>query len=319
MLFLFVHMLLLNESFAFTTAQPERHSFPSPTLNGTNITATQENQDKVINKAIRRHVNHEKYESIDTQAQVLPFESELAPAARLTFRRSSQSHDYFSPMNGNLANELNDENVRTIPFYISIADLEKYSKSTNSIPIIVPAEAQLTEPNENESFEKRKKNFSKIAQSLILATKYVDKKSLVQGQSKLVESLHDRQQADSPIDGPSHYFPPTKENLISKHRYFKQRRTVAIAFITLMFSSSDEQTRLKLFESGGYCQTKMDGLYDDPEDCENFIICYAERTFITKCAYGTLWNHLRKECDFPENGKLFSIIHHPSTRRLDLT
>jgi hypothetical protein len=60
--------------------------------------------------------------------------------------------------------------------------------------------------------------------------------------------------------------------------------------------------RLKLFELGGYCNQKEDGLHDDPEDCENFIICFADRTFRTKCAYGTLWNHITKECDFPEKG-----------------
>lgn len=62
--------------------------------------------------------------------------------------------------------------------------------------------------------------------------------------------------------------------------------------------------RLKLFELGGYCNQKEDGLHDDPEDCENFIICFADRTFRTKCAYGTLWNHITKECDFPEKGTL---------------
>ena len=36
------------------------------------------------------------------------------------------------------------------------------------------------------------------------------------------------------------------------------------------------------------------------EDCENFIICYAGRTFRTKCATGTKWNHWRKECDYSE-------------------
>ena len=68
------------------------------------------------------------------------------------------------------------------------------------------------------------------------------------------------------------------------------------------------KNRLKLFEIGGYCTSKDDGLHDDPEDCENFIICFADRTFRTKCAYGTLWNHVTKECDFPEKGYFFSIF-----------
>jgi hypothetical protein len=49
-----------------------------------------------------------------------------------------------------------------------------------------------------------------------------------------------------------------------------------------------------------FCQSKLDGLYDDSTDCSNFIICYANRTFRTKCAFGTLWNHHRTSCDFPE-------------------
>ncbi len=63
-----------------------------------------------------------------------------------------------------------------------------------------------------------------------------------------------------------------------------------------------------MFELGGYCNQKEDGLHDDPEDCENFIICFADRTFRTKCAYGTLWNHITKECDFPEKGIYIKLI-----------
>jgi hypothetical protein len=72
-----------------------------------------------------------------------------------------------------------------------------------------------------------------------------------------------------------------------------------------------QATHLKIFEVGGYCYSKGDGLFDDPEDCENFIICYAGRTFRTKCAYGTMWNHIRKECDFPEKGlsSLLKLTH----------
>jgi hypothetical protein len=41
------------------------------------------------------------------------------------------------------------------------------------------------------------------------------------------------------------------------------------------------QTHLRIFEIGGFCNLKSDGLYDDPDDCENFIICFADRTFRT--------------------------------------
>lgn len=60
------------------------------------------------------------------------------------------------------------------------------------------------------------------------------------------------------------------------------------------------RTSFRLFELGGYCEGKYDGLYTDLEDCENFIICYAGRTFRTKCAIGTKWNHWGKECDYAD-------------------
>jgi hypothetical protein len=53
-----------------------------------------------------------------------------------------------------------------------------------------------------------------------------------------------------------------------------------------------------------FCIARPDGLYDDPENCEKFIICYFEQTFRTKCADGTQWNHFNKECDYPELGWL---------------
>ncbi len=52
-----------------------------------------------------------------------------------------------------------------------------------------------------------------------------------------------------------------------------------------------------------FCHSIPDGLYDDPENCEKFIICYVQQTFRTKCADGTKWNHHTKECDYPELGK----------------
>lgn len=53
-----------------------------------------------------------------------------------------------------------------------------------------------------------------------------------------------------------------------------------------------------------FCILKTDGLYSDPSDCESFVICFANRTFKTKCAYGTMWNHVRNQCDFAEKGML---------------
>lgn len=57
-----------------------------------------------------------------------------------------------------------------------------------------------------------------------------------------------------------------------------------------------------------FCILKTDGLYSDPSDCESFVICFANRTFKTKCAYGTMWNHVRNQCDFSEKGKIYLIF-----------
>lgn len=58
-----------------------------------------------------------------------------------------------------------------------------------------------------------------------------------------------------------------------------------------------------LLDVNTFCILKTDGLYSDPSDCESFVICFANRTFKTKCAYGTMWNHIRNQCDFSEKGK----------------
>ena len=63
----------------------------------------------------------------------------------------------------------------------------------------------------------------------------------------------------------------------------------------------------RLIEANNFCTMRTDGLYDDPENCEKFIICYMEQTFYTKCAEGTQWNHFSKECDYPELGNWFVL------------
>lgn len=63
-----------------------------------------------------------------------------------------------------------------------------------------------------------------------------------------------------------------------------------------------------LIDVNTFCILKTDGLYSDPSDCESFVICFANRTFKTKCAYGTMWNHVRNQCDFAEKGKFFFLF-----------
>ena len=58
-----------------------------------------------------------------------------------------------------------------------------------------------------------------------------------------------------------------------------------------------------------FCRSKSDGLYDDPDSCDKFIICYVQQTFRTKCADGTKWNHFTKECDYPVLGYYFYTIY----------
>ncbi len=57
-----------------------------------------------------------------------------------------------------------------------------------------------------------------------------------------------------------------------------------------------------VFNKNEFCHSMPDGLYDDPEYCEKFVICFVQQTFSTKCADGTKWNHHTKECDYPELG-----------------
>ena len=64
----------------------------------------------------------------------------------------------------------------------------------------------------------------------------------------------------------------------------------------------------KTFEVGGLCTSMSDGLYHDPLNCDSFVICFAQRLFRTRCGRGTLWNHLRNECDYPANGSFGSYI-----------
>ena len=67
-------------------------------------------------------------------------------------------------------------------------------------------------------------------------------------------------------------------------------------------ASDGLESQSRLIEANNFCSMRTDGLYDDPENCEKFIICYMEQTFYTKCAEGTQWNHFSKECDYPELG-----------------
>lgn len=76
-----------------------------------------------------------------------------------------------------------------LPFYMSnlefdSADLDsaqqqQQSASLSTLPIIMPAAAQLTLPstNEKKNAQKKKKNFSQLAKSLLVAAKSMDKKS----------------------------------------------------------------------------------------------------------------------------------------------
>ena len=59
-------------------------------------------------------------------------------------------------------------------------------------------------------------------------------------------------------------------------------------------------------QSEDYCNSKAGGFYDDPESCENFIICFADKTFKIPCAHGTMWDHVKKQCDF--SGRSILII-----------
>lgn len=57
-------------------------------------------------------------------------------------------------------------------------ELDELQQTKSTIPIILPAAAELIIHSDNTNKEKVKKNFSKIAKSVILASKNFEKKSL---------------------------------------------------------------------------------------------------------------------------------------------
>jgi hypothetical protein len=69
------------------------------------------------------------------------------------------------------------------------------------------------------------------------------------------------------------------------------------------------------------CANKTDGLYDDPHDCDSFVVCFSRSSFRTKCAFGTVWNSKRKECDWPNpenvDCKKQSKLQHSTKARLN--
>ncbi|CAF0813890.1 unnamed protein product [Brachionus calyciflorus] len=81
------------------------------------------------------------------------------------------------------------------------------------------------------------------------------------------------------------------ENNQSENKTEKLTRSITTTTVKMTTTTIDV---------GTFCILKTDGLYSDPGDCESFVICFANRTFKTKCAYGTLWNHERSQCDFAE-------------------
>lgn len=168
-----------------------------------------------------------------------------------------------------------DASGNSLQFIISKVDIEENNDLNHNplgtIPIIMPAKAYITLPSPQT--EKNKKNFSKIAKSLMSGSRIKAKKPLVQSTPSV--------------------------------------KLAKVKLTTVTVPVKVNTTSFKVFEMTGFCNSKADGLYDDPDDCENFIICFANRTFRTKCAYGTLWNHIRKECDYPGKGKnqnIFKIL-----------
>ncbi len=142
---------------------------------------------------------------------------------------------------------LNETNLNYLP-YISARLISSNSESNNNMPVIKLASAQLSSAPTNETLlKKRKKNFSHLAKSLLIASRMFDKKS-VMGNSV--------------------------DNADLENDTLKSARSFTTARIAL-------QTHLRIFEIGGFCNAKSDGLYDDPDDCDNFIICFADRTFRT--------------------------------------
>lgn len=135
-------------------------------------------------------------------------------------------------------------------------------------PIALPALAELSKSNEREEPLKKKTNFSKVVQSLILK----------------------KQEVVKPLSYKSS--PLGKLKFTHNHSEFYKNVFLVV------------NPRV-IFSPYQFCSDKSDGLYADPLACENFIICYMHQTFRTKCADGTKWNHHTKECDYPVLGKFF--------------
>jgi hypothetical protein len=165
-----------------------------------------------------------------------------------------------------------DLDLGPISFIISKADMGSGGSAAavnaannySTVPIIMPAAAQLTEPEDEKVIvSKRKKNFSKLAKTIMLATKNLLKK-------KNGTNAEEEGDAEAVVSTTE---PPTTT-------------TVTVPF-----------------NIDTYCQYKDDDTYPDRTDCQNFVICYAGKAFKTVCAAGTFYSHANKDCDYEAKGK----------------
>jgi hypothetical protein len=144
--------------------------------------------------------------------------------------------------------------------------------SLSTIPIIMPASAQLNEPEEDTIISsKRKKNFSKLAKTIILASKKLLRRK------NITEPVEEEGEAEEEIASTTTEAPTTTTTTIA-------------------------------FDVNTYCEFKDDDTYPDPSDCQNFVICYGGKAFKTACAAGTLYNHAHKDCDFETKGKTITTL-----------
>ncbi|KAI0210818.1 Acidic mammalian chitinase [Lamellibrachia satsuma] len=53
--------------------------------------------------------------------------------------------------------------------------------------------------------------------------------------------------------------------------------------------------------SDEFCHNRVDGYYQDPDDCSRFYRCLSQNTFSYQCPTGTLYDPSRSNCNFPDD------------------
>ena len=56
-----------------------------------------------------------------------------------------------------------------------------------------------------------------------------------------------------------------------------------------------------MFILGGFCQSKANGNYPNPNNCNGYIACSTGYVYYMPCPSGLKWNNAKKLCDWPQH------------------